>query len=75
MTCRTASRVPVGPSSHAPRRLGLTPVNVGEPGLPRVGRMDGWIEIAKWLAIAVGAVVAIGALIVGILSWFLNHPD
>ena len=37
--------------------------------------MESWIEVAMWLAIAVGAIAAIGALIVGILSWFLNHPD
>jgi hypothetical protein len=58
-----------------PCRPGLIPVNAGAPRLPRVGCMDSWIEVAKWLAIAVGAVAAIGALIVGILTWFLNHPD
>jgi hypothetical protein len=40
-----------------------------------VGGMESWIEIVKWLGVALGALAVIGALIVGILSWFLNHPD
>lgn len=58
-----------------PRRPVLIPVKAGAPELPRVNCMDSWIEVAKWLAMAVGAVAAIGVLVVGILSWFLNHPD
>jgi len=37
--------------------------------------MDQWIEIAKSLTAAVGFVIAIGAIVVGVFSWFLNHPD
>jgi len=37
--------------------------------------MDQWIEIAKWLAAAVGFLIAIGSIVVGVFSWFLNHPD
>jgi hypothetical protein len=37
--------------------------------------MDLWIDIAKWLAAGIGSIVVLGALVVGTLSWFLNHPD
>jgi hypothetical protein len=37
--------------------------------------MDTLIDIVKWLGAAVGAVVVLGTLVVGALSWLLNHPD
>ena len=37
--------------------------------------MDFWIDIAKWLAAGIGMIVVLTALVVGTLTWFLNHPD
>jgi len=37
--------------------------------------MEALIDIAKLLAAALGAIVAVGAVVVGTLSWLLNHPD
>jgi hypothetical protein len=33
------------------------------------------IEVAEWLGIAFAVVIAIGLLVVGALTWLLNHPD
>jgi formate/nitrite transporter FocA (FNT family) len=33
------------------------------------------IEFGKWLGIVMAGFVFAGALIVGTLSWLLNHPD
>ena len=37
--------------------------------------MDSWIDIAQWLAAGIGTLAVIAALVVGTLSWLLNHPD
>ena len=42
--------------------------------MPRLDRMD-WIDLAQWLAAAVGLIVAVAAVLVGGMSWMLNHPD
>ena len=37
--------------------------------------MDTWIYGAKWLHVGVATIAAIVALIIGALTWLLNHPD
>jgi hypothetical protein len=37
--------------------------------------MDSWIDIVRWLAAIFGTLVVVGTLLVGALTWLLNHPD
>ena len=37
--------------------------------------IDSWLKIAQWVAAGVGTLAVVGALVVGALSWMLNHPD
>lgn len=37
--------------------------------------MGNWIGVAQWLGIVAAVLLLTGMLVVGVLSWFLNHPD
>jgi hypothetical protein len=34
-----------------------------------------WIDLAQWLAAALGTIVVMTAVVMGGMSWLLNHPD
>jgi len=59
----------------SPIKAGLICLNAAAPQLPTLRAMEALIDIAKLLAAALGAIVAVGAVVVGTLSWLLNHPD
>lgn len=48
-------------------------VNANRGSSPSLACMD-WIDIAQWIMVGLGALVVVGALILGALSWLLNHP-
>ena len=33
-----------------------------------------WTHLAELVALAAGAIVAVAGLVVGTMTWFLNHP-
>jgi hypothetical protein len=33
------------------------------------------IDVGQWVAIVVGGLLLAAALVVGTMSWLLNHPD
>ena len=36
--------------------------------------MDHWTSILEWTVATVGALAVVTALLIGALSWLLNHP-
>jgi hypothetical protein len=34
-----------------------------------------WLELVQWLVAGAGAILVMSALVIGGMSWLLNHPD